>query len=228
MIRVILKTAKALCLLLVVSGFSGTPTCIGPVEFTNDLPRGEDIQYEEKLLGWWHAALYGKKPEADILLVAVAGGDQTFGVYWYFPALGICWTARIHATKVDQKIYYVAKRVRLADISCEDYTGDDETPGYIVFQAEIDDRDRLFLRFVRIGFFENMKGGEAIRFHESHVRKEKPIVNKYPIVEIESEHLADLVRTQSENGLFTKRFGPFYRIPHERSERISSIQPWRE
>jgi hypothetical protein len=142
--------------------------------------------------------------------------------------MGVCWIAQAYATEIDQAIYYVASRGIQNGKICEDYTAKDTTPGYIVVQLKFDDDGRLFLHFVRYGFFRDDARKKAFNVLLVDVSEGERLVKGYMTVDISSEKLVDLIRNDSGRGLFTKSFGPFYRIANDRSERIDTGEPWTE
>ena len=225
---ILVRIIKIVGIFLLASGFSAGPhSCSGPAEFTNGLPKDENLQGDERLLGWWHGP-HLKHSDLDILLIILPAKEGTVGVLWYYPGMGSCWAARVYPSKIGEIIYYDGVRVSGMRMNCEDYTEDGATPGHIIVQAEIDESDRLFLRFVRNGFFNEFERPASVTTHVAEVSKEKHVVDKYLVVEISSDDLIELIRNNAHEGLFAKKFGPFNRITSDRERGIDRFEPWRE
>ena len=223
-----LKIIRIVAIFLVVAGLSaGSHSCSGPAEFTNGLPNDNDVQYDERLLGWWHGPEL-EDAGLDILLVIVPANDGTIGVFWHLPGLGICWAAEAYASRIGETIYYDAIRVQKASSICEDYTEDGTTPGHIVVQVEIDESDQLFLRFVRNKFFDELARDGTAKSRVAKVSNDGRLVDKYLVVEISSDNLVELIRNGADKGMFTERFGPFYRLIRDREKKFDTLEPWRK
>ena len=204
-------------------------TCTGPVEFTSGLPKQEDVDFDERLSGWWYTVKANGSSNAELSVLMVVLPNYKTGelmILWYLPGMGACWAAVAYPSKIDDIIYYDAIRIPELDQPCEDYTEKDRKPGHIITQVDVDQNDRLFLSFVSSEFFDTVLKEGVLETHVAESAEEKKVVDEYLVVEISEENLIELLRESGAKNLFTEPYGPFYRIDLNEKDAVDTLEPW--
>lgn len=186
-----------------------------PVDFSTSLSEPGEVPYDPRVVGIWQTTIQRDatfrwstdddslgsgtyhlhiRPDNDgqLKITVIAYGEGEDYVYWLIAAA--------HVSKVNEKIYYNVRRVPGRG---NDYTGEGRSPGYMIWRAEIDAEDQLFLRTLNVAFYADPEAeawiGSVEREHVECPNAESLCDKGYAWIDITRDELRQLIRTAPES-----------------------------